>query len=238
MRTIVDRPGTLYLGKQGENLAREVAFREPACWAEEFGGQGAAQLLVRPAGGGKAYPVILVQEDGVFVWRITAADTARTGYGSCELRWSVEDHVVKSLTFATFVAEGVSGGFGGSGHCTCRPAGDPANHWSAYLEQVVQAGAEALEAAARAENAVMHPPEILEGTWWVWDYARDSYVDTGVPVSGGSGRVYRFGHGLKQDDGVISVDAADGFDGDKTRPITAAAVETTVGNIQTLLETI
>lgn len=140
MRTIVNTPGTLYLGKQGEHLVRELAFPEPEAWAEEFG-PGAAQLLVSPPGG-KAYPVILAEEDGLAVWRVTAADTARAGYGRCELRWSVNGLVVKSKTYVTFVAEGLSGG------CGC--GGD---NWSAYLEQIVQAGADALDAASRAEQA-------------------------------------------------------------------------------------
>lgn len=54
--------------------------------------------------------------------------------------------------------------------------------------------------------------------------------------SGGAG--YRFGHGLKTSGNLVSVDAVDGFAGDKTLPITAAAVERTVGNIAILLSTI
>lgn len=140
MRTIVNTFGTLYLGKQGEHLARSFAFPEPEAWAAEFG-PGTAQLLASPPGG-KAYPVVLSMEDGMAVWRITAADTARPGYGRCELRWSVEGRVVKSKTYVTYVAEGLSGG------CGC--GGD---NWGAYLEQIVQAGAEALNAASRAEEA-------------------------------------------------------------------------------------
>ena len=48
----------------------------------------------------------------------------------------------------------------------------------------------------------------------------------------------QFGHGLRQTGNIVSVDTADGFDGDNTLPITAAAVWTAVGNIETLLETI
>ena len=55
---------------------------------------------------------------------------------------------------------------------------------------------------------------------------------------GGGGAVYQFGHGLKQTGNLVSVDTADGFDGDNTLPISAAAVQTAVGNIETLLETI
>ena len=54
----------------------------------------------------------------------------------------------------------------------------------------------------------------------------------------GGGTAYQFGHGLKQTGNLVSVDTADGFDGDNTLPITAAAVQAAVGNIETLLETI
>lgn len=146
MRTIVDRPGTLFLGKQGEHLARELAFREPLLWAAEFG-QGAPQLLVSPPGCGPAYPVVLYEEDGLAVWRVTAADTARAGYGRCELRWSVAGMAVKSRTYVTWVAEGLSGG------CGCGT-----DNWGVYLERIVQAGGEALDAANRAELAAAGLP--------------------------------------------------------------------------------
>lgn len=140
MRIIVNTPGKLYLGKQGEHLAREFAFPEPDAWAGRFW-PGTAQLLVSPPGG-KTYPVILAEEDGLAVWRVTAADTARAGYGRCELRWSVGGIVVKSKTYVTFVAEGLSGG------CGCGQ-----DNWRAYLEHILQAGADALDAASRAEQA-------------------------------------------------------------------------------------
>lgn len=140
MRIIVDKPGAIDLGKQGENLSREIAFPEPAAWAEEFPG-GRAQLLVSP-NGGKAYPVVLEEAEGLAVWPVTAADTARAGYGRCELRWSIDGIVVKSRTYVTFVAAGLSGG------CECGT-----DNWGAYLEQIVRAGADALNAAGRAEAA-------------------------------------------------------------------------------------
>lgn len=151
MKTIIDRPGTLFLGKQGEHLARELAFPEPAAWAEEFG-PGTAQLLVSPKVG-KAYPVILSEEDGFAVWRVTAADTARAGYGRCELRWSVNGMIMKSKTYVTHVAEGLSGG------CGCGT-----DSWGAYLEQIIQAGADALNAASRAESAASRAESAAGGT--------------------------------------------------------------------------
>lgn len=57
-------------------------------------------------------------------------------------------------------------------------------------------------------------------------------------AGGGGGPTYRFGHGLKQDGLEVSVDAVSDFSGDNTLPMTAAGVQTTVGNIEALLETI
>lgn len=163
MRIIVDKPGTIPLGKQGENGAREVAFPEPGAWAEEFPG-GVVQLLVRPPGGcGPAEPVVLEQDGGMAVWTVTAADTARAGYGRCELRWSVDGLAVKSRTYVTFVAEGLSGG------CWCG-----SDNWGAYLEKILQAGAAALDAAGRAEAAA-NRAELSGGTGGV-EIATDEEV--------------------------------------------------------------
>lgn len=60
-----------------------------------------------------------------------------------------------------------------------------------------------------------------------------------VLVSGGGGSIiYRFGHGLKQEGVNVSVNAVSDFNGDNTLPMTAAGVQTTVGNIEALLATI
>lgn len=72
-----------------------------------------------------------------------------------------------------------------------------------------------------------------------------SLMSGGKPLStvkieggGGGGVVYRFGHGLKQDGLDVSVNAVSDFSGDNTLPMTAAGVQTTVGNIEALLTTI
>lgn len=69
-------------------------------------------------------------------------------------------------------------------------------------------------------------------------YSGDKLLSS-VPVSGGGGGpLYKFGHGLKQTGLDVSVDAVSDFKGDNTLPMTAAGVQTTVGNIEALLETI
>ncbi len=170
MRYIVDKSGTLYLGKQGEHLARELAFTEPAVW-ESSCGTGAVQLLYRPPGGLPSYPVVLERAEGIYLWRITSTDTAREGYGRCELRYSVGDVVIRSRTYVTLVADSVG-------------AAGPQDPYLNYLEQVARVGAEALAAAARAEGAALHPPTIRDGNWWIWNPASGEYEDAEVPASG------------------------------------------------------
>ena len=80
-----------------------------------------------------------------------------------------------------------------------------------------------------------------------------SYTFTVTNGSGGSGGgsadvpiasetvagIVRVGENLKiSADGVLSVDTATAVEEDNTRPITSAAVQTTVGNIEILLKTI
>ena len=64
-----------------------------------------------------------------------------------------------------------------------------------------------------------------------------SQVD--LPAGGGAeGPSLQFGHGLKVLDGTLSVEAVDDFSGDNTLPMTAAGVDTVVGNIEAILATI
>lgn len=78
-----------------------------------------------------------------------------------------------------------------------------------------------------------------------------SYTFTVTNGSGGGGSadvpiasdavagIIRVGENLKINaDGVLSVDTATAVEEDNTRPVTSAAVQTTVGNIEVLLKTI
>lgn len=52
------------------------------------------------------------------------------------------------------------------------------------------------------------------------------------------GEFYPIGDGLKIVDGKLTVDVVDAVEEDNTRPVTSAAVFTTVGNIDALLQMI
>lgn len=106
------------------------------------------------------------------------------------------------------------------------PAPEP-SAWEQYVTRMQQA----LDAVVPPTG---NPGQVLtktsEGN--VWTYP------SGGGGSGGGG--YTIGAGLKLDpeSNVLSVDTADAVEADNTRPVTSAAVHTTVGNIDALLATI
>ena len=101
--------GRITLGKQGENNARKVSFVDADIWKERFG-QGRFELLHQRNGDVAPYPVVLTIEDGVPYWYVTNADTAVEGEGMCELRYIVDDKVIKSCTYVTDVIPGLGDG--------------------------------------------------------------------------------------------------------------------------------
>ena len=176
MKTIIEAPndGVLSLGRQGENLARRIAFKLPSNW-DMSDPAASVQLVVQRAGESAAYPVMLSCEDGVYYWDVTATDTGRDGYGLCELRYLLGDVLAKSMTWLTNVAESISDDLT-----------EPPDAAQNYLSQVMAEGARASAAADRAESTVLKMPYIEDGVWMVWDFAKQAYVSTGVSA-GGSG---------------------------------------------------
>lgn len=161
--------GQLYLGKQGENLARIVYFEEHALWEKEFG-EGKCELLHQRNGDVAPYPVKLEKENGKCCWKITAADTAIVGDGKCELHYIVNDVVVKSKVFKTTVIESLGG--------EVAEAPEPEKAW---VDAV-------LDAAQKVEDGTVHPPMIGENnTWLVWDFDTSEYIDTGINAEGTPG---------------------------------------------------
>lgn len=110
MRYAVEKNGTIQLGKQGEHRARELALPEFAAWEAEYG-PGEAEIIFLPPGGGTPVSITPVRtEDGIWLWTVTAAETASPGYGLCELRHTAGGAVVKSATYQAFVAESLGEG--------------------------------------------------------------------------------------------------------------------------------
>ena len=165
----------LTLGRQGENLARQVVF-DLSAWEAEYG-PGTAELIHQRPGDASPYPVAAVREGSTLVWTLTSADTDfHSDYGSCELRYYVGDVLVKSRTWLTKVIRAMS-----TPSETAPP--EPEQGW---VERVLEAGVSAKEAAERAEKAAIHQPypNAETETWWVWDPESGEYRDSGMPCVG------------------------------------------------------
>ena len=185
---------TLVLGRQGENLARQVIF-DLSDWMSAYG-QGPAELIAQRPGDTAPYPAAAVREGDTLVWTLTAADMERPYGGRCELRYYVGETLVKSRIWRTYVEPAMD-----------TPTGEaPPVPEQAWFEQVLTAGAsskasaEAAETAqAKAEDArqgaenarnraetaaIKQPyPNTETGTWWVWDSEKAAYVDSGAPIT-------------------------------------------------------
>ena len=110
MRYKMEKSGTIQLGKQGEHLARELVLPEFTAWEAKYG-IGEAEIIFLPPGEKTPVSITPVRtEDGVWLWIITAAETAFPGYGKCELRYTAGGAVVKSATCQTYVAKSLGEG--------------------------------------------------------------------------------------------------------------------------------
>ena len=86
-----------------------------------------------------------------------------------------------------------------------------------------------------------HPPEASDtGYWKIFNPDTGEYELSDIRLPVYEGTLFNIGDGLKLDKetNTLSVDVANEVAEDNTKPITSAAVYTTVGNIDVLLKTI
>lgn len=162
----------IQLGRQGENLARRAVF-DLTNWQALYG-EGVAELICQRPGEDSVYPVAITQDGPAAIWEITDTDTTRPGVGHCELRYYVDETLAKSEIWMTKITKAMEG------NLLSPPA--PGQSWA---DQVLQAGAAAVEAAEKAESAAVRQPIVGDnGNWWTWDPEAGAYADTGI-YSGG-----------------------------------------------------
>lgn len=89
MEVMASQMSAILLGHSGENGAVRVAF-DLTAFQKAFP-SGQPLLLVRRYADTTAYPAPLTVEGQTAYWTVGAADTARAGYGQCELQWYLED---------------------------------------------------------------------------------------------------------------------------------------------------
>lgn len=153
----------LPLGKQGENLAKQIQF-DLSRWISNFG-PGTVQLLHQRSGDEAPYPVAVEQEGDRAVWTVTSADTAAAGTGRAELQYYVGDALAKSETWMTKVLAALG------------PAGEtPPEAQQGWVDQV-------LAQVARITGMTAQAVELPAGSAPTADYA-DGVLTIGIPLGG------------------------------------------------------
>jgi hypothetical protein len=241
-----DNKSILSLGRRGEDLARQVVF-DVTEWQSLYG-PGVAELIYRRPCDDRPHVMEIEQKGTLALWTITDWHTATSeGEGECELRYYPVEGTVKSKTWRTYVEKAMD----------TPSEEDPPDPEVGWVESVLQASAEtkgsaaasatraeaaatrAEEAAKRAEaaggggsaDAVLYTPQTLTD-----DQKAQARKNIGVDEIR-PGVEFETDETLIMENGVLRVNTADEV-GDSTLPITAAAVNVTVGNIEALLETI
>lgn len=213
MDMITAIPGKLlWLGYQNENLARAVTF-DFSAWAAEYG-DGVLTLAYIPAGSEISYPMELTVEGTVGTWTLTNAVTQFAGFGWAlwSFRRASDGLVVKTCKCPTRV--------------TAMPdasAETPPEPQADWVEQVLNAGVAAQEAAEQAQAALdkLPYPNTETGTWWRWNSETGEYEDTGASYSAGGGggttyihhqtqaaAVWEITHNLSKYPSVTAVDSS------------------------------
>lgn len=112
------------------------------------------------------------------------------------------------------------------------------------LDGVDGVGISGIEKTATIDNVDEYTITMTDGSSYTFTVTNGSGGSGGgsadVPIASDTvAGLVRVGENLKiSADGVLSVDTATAVEEDNTRPVTSAAVQTTVGNIEILLKTI
>lgn len=98
------------IGRQGENLARNIYF-DLSDLIDNYGEGTATLVHMRPSD--TAPYICEVERAGNFlIWAPTSTDTAYPGAGKCELRWVVGETLAKSIIYTTTIAPSITGAEG------------------------------------------------------------------------------------------------------------------------------
>lgn len=128
MRTItVTGNETIQIGRRGENQAVQIVWTNILENWRTMYGEGVVQLAVRRPKDTAPYPADCEVIGNDVMWTIQAADTAQNGVGKCELSYIVDAVVVKSQTWATMIAQSLTG------DGTVEPPSEPAKTWFAKI---------------------------------------------------------------------------------------------------------
>ena len=116
----------LRIGKQGENLTREITF-DCAAWLDTLSGGVLSIVHQRPTDS-DAYPCgDYTVTDTSLTWSINETDLAFSGLGRCELRYTIGSRIAKSKTFYTEIFTALN------------PLDTPPAAYEPYIDRVIDA---------------------------------------------------------------------------------------------------
>lgn len=139
----------IYLGRQGENLARTVEI-DVGAMLDAYPGASIG-LVFQRAGETELYIGATTLDGTMLSWPISAAVTANAGRGKIEVRAMLGDVLAKSVTAPTQVDVSLSGA--GS------TPPDPEEDW---IDDVLQAASEAKQSAASAAGSAQKAEQAVE----------------------------------------------------------------------------
>ena len=146
---------TIPLGRQGENLARQILF-DVSGWESEYG-PGSVELIAQRPGEAQPYPVAVHRNGTIVTWDVSSTDTEMPGdSGKCELRYYVGEVLAKSKPWQTWVETAMD-----TPSETAPP--EPEQGW---VDQIIAVGAAAKASAdaakADADRAAALAAEVAE----------------------------------------------------------------------------
>lgn len=122
----------LHIGKQGENLTREITF-DCAAWLDDLSGGVLSIVHQRPTDP-DAYPCgDYVTTDTSLTWSINETDVAFSGLGKCELRYTIGSRIAKTKTFYTEIVNALN------------PLDTPPEAYEPYIDRVIDASRQEME---------------------------------------------------------------------------------------------
>lgn len=127
------------LGHQNEHNTTQIEF-DLGSFISAYG-EGAAVLAVSRAGETTVFPAAVVREGNTAIWKVGREWTSTAGSGKCQLSWVVDDAVAKTVVFETTVRRSLL------------PSADTPDPAESYFEEILSAGAHAVEGARQAEAA-------------------------------------------------------------------------------------
>lgn len=129
------------LGRQGENEVETVQFNVSG-WADVYGDGTFTLSHQRCCDGDGFNREITMSDDGQYVlWLITSTDVAAAGRGRLQLTYTVNDAVAKSVIYSTHVTASLNA------------SEDVPMPWKPWVDQVLEAGENAVESAQSASES-------------------------------------------------------------------------------------